>query len=148
MKKTLSLIMSILLIIGTVFAFASCSKDNTLTCGVTIFKNIHLSWANINSDKTVTVATSGDANDSGLFDMTGNILEFCWDWYAFYSDSSTYSPDITIGGPEYGKLRTARGGSWNLYTPFLAAGDRYAFDPSEAYNYIGFRLCRTLPTPQ
>lgn len=105
-------------------------------------------WANINGEKTNIIATSGTANDAGLFDMTGNILEFCWDWYAFYSDSSTYSPDITIGGPEYGKLRTARGGSWNLYTPFLAAGDRYAFDPSEAYNYIGFRLCRTLPTPQ
>ena len=43
MKKTLSLIMSIVLIIGTVFAFASCGKkeDNTLTCGVTIFENMN-----------------------------------------------------------------------------------------------------------
>lgn len=115
---------------------------------VTSFRNISLSWANVNSDKTVDVATSGDANEVGLFDMTGNVLEFCWDWYAPHSDSSTYSPDVTIGGPEYGKIRICRGGSWSLYTPFLSAGDRYAFDPSEAYNYLGFRLCRTIPNPQ
>ena len=101
-------------------------------------------WANINSDKTNAVATSGTTNYVGLFDMTGNVLEFCWDWYGFYSDSTTFSPDVEIGGPEFGKLRTSRGGSWNLYTPFFLAGDRYAFDPSEAYNYLGFRLCRTL----
>lgn len=101
-------------------------------------------WANINGEKTNPVATSGETNAAGLFDMTGNVLEFCWDWYGFYSDSTTFSPDVKIGGPEYGKLRTSRGGSWNLYTPFYFAGDRYAFDPSEAYNYLGFRLCRTL----
>ena len=111
---------------------------------VTSFKNIHLSWANINSDKTVTVATSGAANDSGLFDMTGNVLEFCWDWYGPHSDISTYSPDVIIGGPEFGKIRICRGGSWSIYTPFLSAGDRYGYEPSEAYNYLGFRLCRTL----
>ena len=96
-------------------------------------------WANINGEKTNAVATSGETNAAGLFDMTGNVLEFCWDWYGFYSDSTTFSPDVKIGGPEYGKLRTSRGGSWNLYTPFYFAGDRYAFDPSEAYNYLGFR---------
>ena len=80
--------------------------------------------------------------------MTGNVLEFCWDWYGPHSDSSTYSPDVTIGGPEYGKIRICRGGSWSFYTPFLGAGDRYAFDPSEAYNYLGFRLCRTIKPKQ
>ena len=111
---------------------------------VTSFRNISLSWANVNSDKTKDVATSGEANEVGLFDMTGNVLEFCWDWYGPHSDSSTYSPDVQIGGPEFGKIRICRGGSWSLYTPFLSAGDRYAFDPSEAYNYLGFRLCRTI----
>ena len=111
---------------------------------VTSFRNISLPWANVNSDKTKDVATSGEANEVGLFDMTGNVLEFCWDWYGPHSDSSTYSPDVQIGGPEFGKIRICRGGSWSLYTPFLSAGDRYAFDPSEAYNYLGFRLCRTI----
>ena len=43
MKKTLSLVMSILLIIGSLFAFASCGQkeDNVLTCGVTIFENMN-----------------------------------------------------------------------------------------------------------
>lgn len=115
---------------------------------VTSFRNISLSWANVNSEKTVDVASSGEANEAGLYDMTGNILEFCWDWYGPHSDSSTYSPDVAIGGPEYGEIRICRGGSWSLYTPFLSAGDRYAFDPSEAYNYLGFRLCRTIDPKQ
>ena len=111
---------------------------------VSSFRNVSLSWANVNSEKTVDVASSGEANEAGIYDMTGNVLEFCWDWYGPHSDSSTYSPDVTIGGPEYGEIRICRGGSWSLYTPFLSAGDRYAFDPSEAYNYLGFRLCRTI----
>ena len=111
---------------------------------VSSFRNVSLSWANVNSEKTVNIASSGEANEAGIYDMTGNVLEFCWDWYGPHSDSSTYSPDVTIGGPEYGEIRICRGGSWSLYTPFLSAGDRYAFDPSEAYNYLGFRLCRTI----
>ena len=115
---------------------------------VSSFRNVSLSWANVNSEKTVDVASSGEANEAGIYDMTGNVLEFCWDWYGPHSDSSTYSPDVTIGGPEYGEIRICRGGSWSLYTPFLSAGDRYAFDPSEAYNYLGFRLCRTIKPKQ
>ena len=115
---------------------------------VSSFRNVSLSWANVNSEKTVNIASSGEANEAGIYDMTGNVLEFCWDWYGPHSDSSTYSPDVTIGGPEYGEIRICRGGSWSLYTPFLSAGDRYAFDPSEAYNYLGFRLCRTIKPKQ
>ena len=115
---------------------------------VSSFRNVSLSWANVNSEKTVDVASSGEAHEAGIYDMTGNVLEFCWDWYGPHSDSSTYSPDVTIGGPEYGEIRICRGGSWSLYTPFLSAGDRYAFDPSEAYNYLGFRLCRTIKPKQ
>ena len=115
---------------------------------VSSFRNVSLSWANVNSEKTVNIASSGEANEAGIYDMTGNVLEFCWDWYSPHSDSSTYSPDVTIGGPEYGEIRICRGGSWSLYTPFLSAGDRYAFDPSEAYNYLGFRLCRTIKPKQ
>ena len=112
------------------------------------FRGVSLEWANVNSEKTVDVASCGPLGENGLYDMTGNALEFCWDWHSTYSDSTTYSPDVTVGGPEYGKNRICRGGSWSMYTSFLAAGDRYAFDPSEAYNYLGFRLCRTLKTKQ
>ena len=80
---------------------------------------------------------SGNPNGAGLFDMSGNVLEFCWDWEDEYK---TTDSGVRYTGPQYGSERVMRGGSWNEYTLFLAAGDRYSFDPNEAYNYFGFRV--------
>ncbi len=84
---------------------------------------------------------SGNPNGSGLFDMSGNVLEFCWDWEGSY--------DLLDGnkrcvGPEFGFERVLRGGSWNEYTLFIAAGDRYSYDPNEAYDFFGFRIAQTV----
>lgn len=81
---------------------------------------------------------SGNANGAGLFDMSGNVLEFCWDWFGDYT--LTDSP----AGPESGNERVSRGGSFSEYTPFVYCGDRYSFDPNESYNYTGFRFARTI----
>ena len=78
---------------------------------------------------------SGHANGAGLFDMSGNVLEWCWDWFADYKDEKGRAT-----GPESGSERVMRGGSWNSYTLFLSAGDRYSFDPNEYFNYFGFRI--------
>ncbi len=81
---------------------------------------------------------SGNANGAGLFDMSGNVLEYCWDWFADYNKSeSDY-------GPLVGDQRVCRGGSYSEYTPFTYCGDRYSYDPNEAYNFTGFRFCRTI----
>lgn len=84
---------------------------------------------------------SGNPNGAGLFDMSGNVLEYCWDWEADYKD---VKKGATYYGPEYGAERVVRGGSWSEFTMFLFVGDRYSFDPNEAYNYMGFRVCRSL----
>lgn len=111
-----------------------------------------VAWYDGNSDGTRTVGTagtpfspdalpvpgSGNANGSGLFDMSGNVLEFCWDWMDTYKDMS---PGERAAGPEYGFERTARGGSWSPYTGFIFCGDRYSYDPNAIYNYLGFRFC-------
>lgn len=87
---------------------------------------------------TIPENGSGNPNGAGLFDMCGNVLEFCWDWIADYNLTiSSYGPDI-------GEQRVCRGGSFSEYTPFLYCGDRYSYDPNESYNFIGFRFCRTL----
>ena len=79
---------------------------------------------------------TGNANSAGLYDMSGNVLEFCWDWFEDYTSEDVY-------GAKIGFERVSRGGSWSAYTLFLYAGDRYHFDPNECYNYMGFRFCCT-----
>ena len=69
--------------------------------------------------------------------MSGNVLEFCWDWFADYTEQKK---GARYAGPAYGSKRVSRGGSVSEYTPFINAGDRYAFDPNEAYDYMGFRI--------
>lgn len=109
-----------------------------------------VSWTSENAKKTKTVGTagsiletesfpsSGNANAAGIFDMSGNVLEFCWDWFGNYEVQKAGS--ISSGAP-FGSERVSRGGSFSLYTPFIGAGDRYSFDANEAYNYLGFRIC-------
>ena len=83
--------------------------------------------------ESVTEPATGNANKAGLYDMSGNLLEFCWDWFAEYKPDSPY-------GPSVGYDRVSRGGSWATFTMFYYAGDRYYFDPNEKYNYFGFRI--------
>lgn len=108
------------------------------------------SWTFENSFETHIIGTAGlpfegeiaspgtgNANNAGLYDMNGNVLEYCWDWFGDYSDKDSY-------GPSEGSERISRGGSWSQYTMFNFAGDRYSFDPNEYYNYMGFRICCTV----
>ena len=110
-----------------------------------------VAWDSGNADATRIVGTagtvftpeappapgSGNANGAGIYDMSGNVLEFCWDWFADYTEQKKGAP---YAGPAYGSKRVSRGGSVSEYTPFINAGDRYAFDPNEAYDYMGFRI--------
>ena len=84
----------------------------------------------------ISLPASGNANSAGLYDMSGNVMEFCWDWFEDYTNENPY-------GPKMGFERVSRGGSWSAYTLFLYCGDRYSYDPNECYNYMGFRICCT-----
>lgn len=108
-----------------------------------------VAWYEGNTNRSMTVGTAGtpftdntapgfgNANALGIFDMSGNVLEYCWDWFASYSEDESGSFSV---GPVYGAERVSRGGSWSIYTSFILAGDRYSFDPNVAYNYMGFRI--------
>lgn len=112
-----------------------------------------VAWTNDNSDACHIVGTAGtqqgsvqakgtgNANFSGLYDMSGNVLEYCWDWMASY-DAVSGTGFVT--GPEFGSERVSRGGSWSIFTPFANTGERYAYDPNECYNYMGFRFVRSV----
>lgn len=92
------------------------------------------------SESALPEPGTGNANYAGLFDMSGNVLEFCWDWEALYEEQL----GTREAGPAIGSERVMRGGSWNDYTPFYGSGDRYGYDPNEAYNYFGFRIAQTI----
>jgi formylglycine-generating enzyme required for sulfatase activity len=77
-------------------------------------------------------------NAFGLFDMHGNLLQWCSDWdeYTYYRKSPVVDPK----GPSSGKLRADRGGFWNGDARGCRAATRGGHIPEHRLNYIGFRV--------
>ena len=72
------------------------------------------------------------ANAYGLYDMSGNVWEWCWDW------KGSISSDTPDEGPASGSYRCQRGGSWCDSANYTQVDSRYGYDPS--FRYYGFRV--------
>ncbi len=100
-----------------------------------------VAWNVGNSKGTTHPAGRKEANELGIHDMSGNVFEWCSDFYSptWYKESGTENP----AGPSGGFFHIIRGGSWFYDNAGLRIADRESANPSFRYGYVGFRVCRS-----
>ena len=112
---------------------ANC--DGNYPCGTTT-KGTYL--------KKTTPVGGYAANPWGLYDMHGNVWEWCQDWYGDYPSGSVTDPT----GPSTGSLRVFRGGSWYGYARGCRSAGRGNSVPDYRSNGLGFRCARSITSPE
>jgi len=99
-----------------------------------------VAWHAGNSGKRTRPVGGKDPNELGLYDMSGNVAEWCQDWFGVYPLSEQTDPN----GPHEGLRRVTRGGAWNNYPRFCRVLGRGYNTPESRYSHLGFRLVISL----
>lgn len=116
------------------------TKSNTTTDYYSNELNA-IAWYNLNSGYKTQEVGKKQPNGFGLYDLTGNVWEWCWDYYSenYYSLNVNFNPK----GPTNGNKRVLRGGAYNSGTAFLRSSNRKNDIDTNTYKACGIRLVRS-----
>jgi len=100
-----------------------------------------VAWYADNSGHTNKAVGTRTANSLGLYDMSGNVYQWCSDWFGRYGDFGT-SGELNPQGPQSGVSKVIRGGYRSIGSGDLHLTNRESVSPDETYNFVGFRLVK------
>ena len=100
-----------------------------------------IAWYADNSGQTTHPVGQKQPNAWGLYDMNGNVWQWCQDWYGDYPGGSVTDPQ----GASSGSIRVLRGGCWFFDASYVRSAYRLYYVPGARRLDLGFRLLRTLP---
>jgi formylglycine-generating enzyme required for sulfatase activity len=119
------------------------SRTNLFSFGDSVTNAEQYAWTMENSEGTPHPVGQKLPNPWGLYDMHGNVWEWCSDWFAPYPAAALTNPL----GPPASKFKVFRGGGWNQAIEFARSRNRFMMSPSNGIHFVGFRVALG-PVPQ